>query len=154
MTVTVRPATPDDLPELVRMGRAFHEASKLAERGLPFDPASLTEFCAYLGRSVHGLCLVGTVDGAVRGAVAGQISPFFLAHNVFVAEEKWWWVDPEARGSGLHARLFTAFSVWARRSGADVVMMAALATLRPAVLDRIYRRMGFKRLEMHYVKGV
>lgn len=130
----IRPASLDDIPSLLAMGREFHAAS-----GLPF---SFDE--AAMGRVLAGL--IGSDQAVVlmtdRGVIGGALNPAYCDPSWIMAVELFWW----AKGDGL--ALLRAFEDWAKEAGASEVRMTSIYDLPRA--DAILRRKGYRPLEISY----
>jgi GNAT superfamily N-acetyltransferase len=86
------------------------------------------------------------------GTVVGMIGVVSFAHHLSGAAmvgEVAWWVDPEARGSGL--ALLRRAEQWARERGATAMQVAA-----PGGSDvgRLYERRGYRLVETTYQRPV
>lgn len=151
----IRPAEPSDLREIVRMGMAFYEHVKFDDMGLRFDLDDFMDLSLQLIESQDGCFLLGERDGRVAGGIAGELHLWGFCKDQRVAIERWWWIDPDARGTRLAFRLVDGYTDWAKERGAEQVFLACMdGTGNAEKLDRIYRRMGFRLLEHHYCKGV
>jgi GNAT superfamily N-acetyltransferase len=69
-----------------------------------------------------------------------------------VAVECMWYVDPELRGSKAGEELLEAFEHWAYLSGADMIQMMCLPDGTGKLLDRYYKRRGYRLTELTYTK--
>ena len=133
-------ASESDLPEILRMAELFANESGI---DVPFDSIS-SEFTARQLMD-DGLLLVG--EG---GMIGGLAYPHFFNAQVIIAQEIFWWVDIEHRGSRLGLRLFEGFESWARDLGAKHVTMIALASQKP--VHNLYLRKGYREMESSYVR--
>jgi GNAT superfamily N-acetyltransferase len=139
----MRPATRDDLPELLRMGRAFCAAiSEGCER------ESIVETLEMLIDEDFGVLLYD--EGAMVG---GLLVPHFFDKSRLMATELFWWVDEEVRGNGVGVKLLNGLESWARAHGAERLSMMSMTALDKGV-GKIYERHGFKHFESHYVKVI
>jgi GNAT superfamily N-acetyltransferase len=137
----MRQATRDDLLELLRMCRSFSEAAKH-----PIDRERIVSTHEALMDSEHGLVLIA--DG---GMLTGIIADSLFNTGKF-AQELFWWVDEDKRGSGVGKELLEAFEAWAGFNGADRVIMVALQELTPRKVGKLYRAAGYVPLEHSYTK--
>lgn len=131
----MRPATADDMPALIEMGRKFHAAA-----ALPWDYNA-----AASAASIQGMIDRGCVLMTEAGAIGGIIAPAWSNPEWLYACELFWWAE-DGRGRDL----LRGFEDWARRAGASEVRMTSLEHLRAA--DVILRRSGYAVRELSYGK--
>ena len=139
----MRQATRDDMLELLRMCRAFSEAAKH-----PIDRERIVTTLEALMDSEFGLVLIA--DGAM---LTGVITDSLFNTSKF-AQELFWWVDEDKRGTGVGRELLEAFEAWAGFNGAERVIMVALQELAPRKVGKIYREAGYVPLEHSYTKDL
>jgi GNAT superfamily N-acetyltransferase len=138
----IRPATSADVPRLVAMGAHFIEATGYRTL-LPVNEAQLAALMARLLTEPGGAIFVLATEATVMGA----IGLYRFAHPISgepVASEVFWWVEPDARGSGL--RLLREAERWAAAQGAALLQMIAPT---PAV-ERVYAHRGYVPVERLY----
>jgi len=140
----VRRADKGDLPRLLKMGRNFAAAANLSE-AIGYDPDSTAAmFCQLMD---SGILLIGR-GGAIGGAVFP--SPFNNAH--VIAQEFFWWVEPEHRGQG--SELLAAFEEAAREMGAHSVMVSTMEVLNHDAAAKFYARRGYNPADRNFIKGI
>jgi hypothetical protein len=143
--MTIRPATPADVPRLVELGTEFLAATAYGGL-LPTVPASIAALMAGLIASPDGAVLVTEDRG---GAVTGMLGVLCYTHpmsGAWVAGQLFWWRGP---------RLERAAVAWARAHGAVTFAMhqPLVATGRTGeVLDlgRHYAKRGYVPVEVAY----
>jgi len=151
--MSVRESTIDDLGDLVRLGATFHAATP-AHQKLPFDEPSFRRFCEQaLDNPDIGFWVVEQ-DGKVAGMTAAIIYPTYFNVNCFIAQELFWWVDEQARGSGAGKELIEAIEGWARKHKVDAVFMLALADKNEEKMQNLYARRGYRPIERTFMKEV
>lgn len=143
--MTIRHATPDDVPRLVDMSRHFLASTAYGRLLIP-TTEQLEAFVVLI--LTHGGALVAEVDGQVEGMI-GVVA---LAHPItqeLVAEEVAWWVEPDYRKGTIGPRLLQAAEDWASVKGVTVLKMVA-----PAKSDvgKYYERHGYTAFETAFVK--
>ena len=148
----IRRAIITDEPDLVRMGRAFWAETPLSDFSV-FSPEYLVNFIR--GASIEPSASIWVADdgGKIVGAVAGMIYPLFFSGDL-VAQEIFWWVDPEARGAEASKMLFDALIEWATAMGAKALSMIAIENGKAESVGKIYRKKGFIPTEHAYVRGL
>lgn len=138
--MSVHPATVDDIPALLDIGKAFHAAS---DNHVPMCLATLETTLRNLIAGPDGVVLM-TGKGSATGAL---LYPAWFNASHRTGTELFWWAPA---GDGLE--LFDALEAWARDNGAHSFSMAALEALRPAAVGALYRRRGYRPVEHSYVR--
>lgn len=94
--------------------------------------------------------IFGLVDGdEIVGMLGGIALPEIYSGDL-IASEFFWFVRDGYRGDGM--RLYNTFEAWAISKDCVEIRMAALSDLMPERMDRLYKRLGFKLAERHFVK--
>ncbi|KQM58793.1 MULTISPECIES: GNAT family N-acetyltransferase [unclassified Sphingomonas] len=140
----IRDATPTDIPELLRMGRAFAAKLRLGET-VGYDEATMERLFAHLIDSPTGILLV--TDG---GAAGGMIYPAMFNAQHTTGQELFWWVDPGKRGKGI--ALLVALEAKARELGADSWMMSTVEALNFEAASKLYERRGYRASDRNFLK--
>lgn len=148
----VRPAIiPDDLPEILRMGREFTARSHASRLGA-YSEANTAEFLRSLAPGSPVAVFLAEDEGRVVGMTGGIVFPLFWADSLFLGQELFWWVDPEARGGSASRMLREALEDWARGLGAKGFYMVALHDENAGRVEKLYRRAGYEPTEHTYLK--
>ena len=145
----IRGATISDMPDMVKMAEAFH--SKTNAPG--FVVKDFIRTATEMMFSDISVILIYKEDGKLLGSIGGVLAQWFTSKETLMAYESWWFVDPNARGKGVAKGLLEAFTDWAQGLGAEkVVMVEFSGDLKP--MGKLYKRMGFERLETRYMKDI
>ena len=135
----VAPATPADVPDLLRMIRALADYERLAHLVVA-DEARLAE--ALFGASPGPEALIARAGGET-GSAAG-FALFFHTFSTFLGRRGLWLEDlfvfPEHRGRGLGRRLLADLAALARARGCGRFEWAVLDWNAPAI--GFYEAMG------------
>ena len=137
---SVKEATLDDLKEILRLIELFHDE---AIKEITFSRPYVLAYVVKLIQSPFAVILLSK-----GGLIAGTIDSSMFNGKLYACE-KMWYVDKEHRGS-TGIRLLKAFEKWAKKMKVTAIEMAALGM----DIDKLYRRMGYKKLETHYLKEV
>ena len=134
----VRPATLDDMPQILVYGAKFYEQS-----GQPFafDSKASERFATILIQSSDAQIFISPT-----GMIGGVLTPAYCSPDWVMAVEMFWWAEK----GGL--KLLKAFEGWAQDMGANEVRMTSLATLERA--DGLLRRLSYIPAEISYRKVV
>lgn len=148
----LRIARPEDVGQLVALGRLAHGESRFAQ--MPYAPEKLQRNLEGLitlqdQRQTHCFFLVENRDGAIIGGLIGALEEFFFteaksANSIFL------WVNEDYRGSAAAVKLIGAFHAWAKRHGAHEVCIQVSTGVTIARTDRFLRRLGFSQTGGNY----
>lgn len=150
----IRPATLEDMPELMGMCRSFYEYAGFAGKGLRLKEIDLELYISSLISNDMRCMFVACEDDVPVGMLSGIYQPWFACFEQGIINEQWWFVLEDYRKSTYANDLLDAFVAWGKEKGAVIVQMAFLDTEKKAVLERYYRMKGFKYVESYYMKEI
>lgn len=143
----IRPIVMEELPELCYLGSQFATASKFVE----FDCAT---FCQSWNRFLStgvGVVFVADTGKRIVGAI-GALQFNEPNCGTLMANEMFWFVDPEHRGCGMD--LLNCLEAWAKAIGVKWLWMNYMIDSMPEKVQAIYQRKGFELAETHWVKEI
>jgi GNAT superfamily N-acetyltransferase len=143
----IRRAVESDIDACVEMGRKFHSVTGVDE--IEYSAESAKDTLTHL-LSGDGCLFVADKSGAIVGMAAALKYPHYMNRAQSVAQELFWWVEPEHRGGMTAMRLLMALEQWATDEGCKMLTMICLPIDSPA--ENIYRRFGYRALEKSFVK--
>jgi ribosomal protein S18 acetylase RimI-like enzyme len=155
----IRPARPEDLPALARLGAKLareHHAMDAARFFLPEEPIE-DGYAWWLGKELknrRAAVLAAERRGRVIGYAYGRLEPRdWSTLRDAGGEAVDLWVEPGARGAGLGGRLVEALAAALEARGAERVVLH-VASRNPEA-RRLFRRLGFRptMLEMTRERG-
>jgi GNAT superfamily N-acetyltransferase len=150
--IEIRRAKHEDLNRVLELGREFFGESPFAGLAPWDDDSFVTTIAAFLSEAVEGSLLVAQrADGSIVGMAGAVIFPLYFNMNFRMAQEIFWFVQPDER-KGAGTALLDALEVETRKMGADVFMSASLAGKRDKALDRVYQRRGYTPAENIYMR--
>ena len=144
----IRQPTPEDMPSLIEMGRAFNEEAGYAEL-VPFDADSFALNVATLARA--GLALVADRGGGPIGMAALDIAPSICNGTVLFAREVFWYVLPAHR-KGIGRELFNVLEKVAESRGVKFFDVIAEDGKRNDALAHFYKGRGYSTAEHTFRK--
>lgn len=148
-----RRATLADLPDILRMGAAFHAASPV-HQSIPFASDSLQQFCEQAFDNTEVGFWVAADGDRIAGMAAAVIFPSYFNHTATIVQELFWWVDSDARGTGAGKQLIESIEQWAADLDAKAVFMIALADKNEEKMQNVYARRGYRPLERTFIREV
>lgn len=144
----IRPVNDADLWKVAELGKGFWATGALPGK---LDPEHFRQVWSSLIAQEIGQ-IFGMWNGEDLEGVLGVTVHPDPNDGELVANEQFWWVEPEARGNGV--RLLQAFEAWAHERGCTRLMMVHLIDLTPEKLEKLYTRMGYRKVEVHYMKEI
>jgi GNAT superfamily N-acetyltransferase len=143
----IRIATDNELHGIAQLGPKFWSESKLPG---DFKPEVFVENWKKIIAKDQG-CIIFNQDekGGINGAI-GLLVYQDINDGELVMQEAFWFVSPESRGFGL--RLLKKAEEIAKMINVRRFVMTHLLNGYADQLSRLYPRMGFKALEINYIK--
>jgi GNAT superfamily N-acetyltransferase len=146
LNCTIRLATTADLTDLCNMIARFARTYPAPS----FDYYKTVAVFQEMIESPEGVVFIADVGHPV-GCLMGRTHEWIFSREK-VAAELLWWVDPEYRKTTIARDLQQTFNEWAVSEGADILQMSMAVTEQSPLIDRFYKRQGFKQTESHYLK--
>ena len=140
--ITIRAATHEDLPTLLRFEQGIVSAERPFDKTLKPDPISYYDIAemiddpdAEVAVAVSGERLIGS-GYAIRKASRHYLTPPFHAFIGFL------YVEPDFRGQGVNQRVLDHLFEWARVNGLPEIHLTVYPDNAPAI--RAYEKVGFE----------
>jgi len=136
----LRPATLNDVPELVKLGHAFiQEAPNYQAR--PYIMEKAAEHFARL-ISGGGAVLLVEHESQIAGGIVGRVGGDWF-NDSKIAFDDVLYVKPEFRKTRAAYMLIQAFIRWAQLMGASRIQCGTTTGVESAACIRLYRHFGF-----------
>jgi len=149
----VRRANHEDIKAFVKQAEAFFAVSPMSERAA-FDEPKFAKFCDQALESDTFAFWVVDRDGEIVGISGAMTFPLYFAPTIKIAQELFWWIEPEARGTSAGKQMMFEIEGWAEQVGASHLLMIALENDRSKTMERFYGRNGFAPLERIFIKEI
>jgi len=153
MSVTVRPATVEDIPCYMDLAAAF-VATTPVNHLIPFDRECTAAFVEGALENENMIVLVAEDAGELIGITAAIAYPMYFNPAKLVAQELWWYIKPDARGGTASKLLFQEIEKWGMSKQAAAMFMVALDNDRVDTMVKMYGRLGYTPTERAFVKGL
>lgn len=141
----VRLATKKDIPNLLRMSESFFDASGYGDI-TTFNKIDSTIILTSL---IDLQTLVTDGKNAMLGFV---LFPLYMNKSTIMAQELFWWVDTEKRGTKVGIELLKYSEKIAKESGATVMNMLSLSELDGDKVNKLYSKLGYSPKEQSYMR--
>ncbi len=141
MTISIRPATPADLPLIAQLIRDLADYEKLAHE-VRFDEAVMGE--KLFGARPYAEVVIGELDGAAQGFALffHNFSTFEGKPGIYLEDL---FVRPEARGSGLGKALLAHLAKLAVERDCARLEWSVLDWNEPAI--GFYKKLGARLMD-------
>lgn len=137
----VRPATLDDLPDLLEIARQFiQEAPNYSSREL--DEQALTENLSQVIQGA-GTVFVAVQDHEITGGIVCLTTKDWF-NNQVIAFEQVFYVKPAYRSTRAALYLIDTFITWAKHMNAGRIQCGTTTGINTQGCIRLYNHFGFK----------
>lgn len=143
----IRLAEENDLPILLRMGKAFFDASGY-NKETEFNELDTKEM---LKKLIEAGSLL--TDGK-SGMIGFLVFPIFMNNSHLIAQELFWWVDEDKRKTKLGLNLLQAAEKAAKDQGASSMLMLSLNDLNGEKVNNLYKSLGYSARETTYMRSL
>lgn len=146
----IETAGPEQMDELVRLGRAMMAESALAHFP-PDEERARRAFAAAMenDKGLYCLLLARASTGDPAGWLFGTITrPWFS--QALVAHDHAFFVTPEYRGSSAAIKLLRGFRLWAERRGAVALNISQRVGVQMDRFESFMRHQGFESRGMNF----
>lgn len=142
----IRYAVRSDVDRVVELMRESHEAAGFA---FPFiDSYARALFFQHISNA-NTACILLELSSGIEGVLMcahGQ-HPFGAGR---VAKETLWYISKRGRG-GSAIKMLKEYEKWASSQKCDIISMASLCSND---VSKIYEKLGYKALEVHFTKAL
>jgi GNAT superfamily N-acetyltransferase len=139
----IRPATIEDLPALLELGRRMHQESPRFNR-LSFNDEKVRNLLMMATVSPNYCMLVADNDGEMVGGFAGFIAAHWFSDDL-VASDLALFVQPGRRGGLAGARLVKEFIAWAKERGPKQINLGISTGVSVEETAQLYSAIGLKQ---------
>lgn len=143
-------AEDEDFEDVLAMCRKFYSETTYAKM-IPFDEDSAV---AHIWKMYDGGFVLVAKDGDKPiGVIGCFVQPFHANQSFLVCAEAFWYVEEKYRKGSLGLRLMKEAETLARHDGCTLMVMSGLST-SPEGLDAVLGRLGYRKEDTSYIKGI
>ena len=149
----IRFATRQDIPTILDLAEIMVAESRFRVYGL--DRAKSTPVVSrMIDRAADSVILLAVRDnGTIVGMLGGYVVDFFFCHTL-VAQDRFYFVKPEARGSSAAIKLLTAFRRWAEQRKALELNINMSVAVNMQRFNRMMNKLGFRCCGSNFSLGL
>jgi hypothetical protein len=146
----IRLAELRDIDVMMKLGMQMHQESRF--RIYPLNPIKLRASMQKLitNPTVACILLAERSSGEAAGMLAGYVIDYFFSDSL-VAQDKYFFVRPDCRGSPAALKLLIAFRRWAENRGAAELCINMSVDIEAKRFDRFMAHMNFKSCGSNFV---
>jgi len=139
----IRPATIEDLPALLDIGRDMATESPRYSR-MRFSRDKLAHMLGALIESEAGFVCVVEDDCGISAVMVAMVAEHWMSDDLN-ASDLALYVKPNARGTMAATELICAYRAWAQGRGAVLVQAGITTGIFTEKTAQLYEYLGFKR---------
>lgn len=144
--MNIEPYSDNYFLDVVRLIEGFHqEAVKEYDMGINID--SIIETV----KDQRENAFVLVVDGKCEGVIAGRVFKSMLNDGA-IFQETIWYVSPSFRRYGV--KLLREAEKILKSRGVSIMIMVALENSKADKLRKFYNKLGYKRMEEHFMRAL
>lgn len=139
----IRAATLGDVSTVLDLGERMVEESRFRPYGLNREKTGKTVESLIMQTDQAVVLLAERSDSKVVGMLAGYVVDYFFC-NALVAQDKFFFVAPEARGSSAAVKLLLGFRSWAERRQAHELNINMSVGINMERFNQMLPKLGFR----------
>lgn len=145
----IRNATIKDIEPIVKLIHNFYMEG-LKECGMSFRIDTLIKTINMYVTEKQ--TIVAERDGELVGIISGNVAKSIFDEDQIIAQESMWYVNEENRKGKVGFKLLKEFEKQVKYLGASIVSMINLSAVNDDRMSRYYKRIGYNKVETHYLK--
>jgi GNAT superfamily N-acetyltransferase len=149
-SVRIRLATADDTPAVLALGVRMHAESRFRGHPMNADKTRAAVHALIANAAAGCVLLAEHARHGVVGMLAGYVTDYFFS-DVRVAQDKWFYVLPQHRGSSAALKLMIAFRRWAENRQARELCINMSVDIDQPRFDRFMRHLDFRSCGSNFV---
>lgn len=148
-----REAVHTDVNGIVNCGVDFFEYAKFHRHGLTLKKSTFKKHMENAIEDENQVVYLLMDNQYVAGGVAGIISDYYFNDDIKICLELFFWVNQKYRGRNSLKLLFDFMSIANDRGAEKFIFMTVPSDIEP-MIQKLYRRKNFKRMETVFIGGM
>lgn len=147
----IRLAQASDEEALLEMGKTMHAESRFAHFPLQEDKLRQVVSVSLQDPKGHCILVAESATAGLVGMLGGYVLPLFFT-DALIAQDKFFYVLPEHRGSSAAVKLLMAFERWAKNRQVAEIDINMSVDIDRARFDRFMRHAGYQPCGQNHFK--
>jgi GNAT superfamily N-acetyltransferase len=152
VTITIRRPEYADLGRYTELAVEFIKSAPISKL-VDITPDNVADFLVRAMDNPNVGMWMAVKNGVIVGICGGLHYPLYFGPQHTIVQELWWWLTPDARGSGAGQAMYKTLEAWAKENNAAAIFMIALDDDRVEKTSKFYERAGYTPLERTFAKG-
>lgn len=154
--IMIRKATQGDLKDIQRLNHSlfvkeYREYDRTLDTGFPYTTIGKEYFVERMTKPAQGIIAVAELGGKVIGYICGGLQKRKASRiKARYAELENMLVEPKFRGKSVGSQLIAYFFAWCENHKVDYV--SVIASSKNFRAQKLYQKMGFRDLDVHFQK--
>lgn len=134
--------------DVVKLAKAFHQEAVIEYDGI-FEVDALINTITNLKEENSKNAFLLIIDEVCQGILAGvEYKSMINSNRIF--QEIIWFVNRDFRRHGIY--LLNKAQEFLKSNGINIMIMAVLENSKTEKIKNLYSRLGFKPMEVHYIR--
>ena len=146
----IRLANDKDIDALMVLGSAMHQESRFARYPMNEEKVRQSIEVMLKEPKANGILLAEHDSAGLVGMLAVCVQPLFFA-DALIAQDRWYYVAKEHRGSAAALKLLVAFRRWAENRQARELNINMSVDIEQAKFNKFMIHMDFKSCGSNFV---
>lgn len=140
--MTIRFATIEDIPAILDLGEKMVEESRFRSFGLNREKMEKV-LESMISQATQSVIIVAVIDNKIIGGLGGYAVDFFFC-DAKIAQDRFFYIRPESRGSPAAIKLLLGFKKWAQMHNAIELNINMSVAIEMERFDRMMGKLGFQ----------
>ena len=149
----VRRALVEDIERVADLGQKFFDESGYVGL-IEFDRPTILDLIEKSFDDQYNFGIFVAETDLIIGIAGIMAVPFFFNRNHSIAQELFWYVEPDERGGRAGIMLYHAIDQWVRQKASTILGMTALENESRESVESFYKKMGFKPSDHGWIKEI
>ncbi|MDD4950701.1 hypothetical protein [Sulfuricurvum sp.] len=140
--MTIRFATIEDISDILDLGEKMVEESRFRSFGLNREKMGKV-LESMISETTQSVIIVAVIDNKIIGGLGGYAIDFFFC-DVKIAQDRFFYIRSESRGSPAAIKILLAFRKWAEQHNAHELNINMSVAIEIERFNQMMGKLGFQ----------